>query len=154
MQTPLIWIGLIVLLTTNAYAGEDERVVREKQLIGSWQLQDQSTENSATRWIFAVDGGNLQITQLDGDTIVTKSKCSTNGSTCELKAGGNKGMISMWYNGTKLVQMETHGSVIIKRRFAVLSPGNVMEMEVIRIVPSGNTETFRFRRLQASAQSK
>jgi len=152
MQGLSPWIGIFALLT-GVYASADERVDHEK-LIGSWQLQDSSAEKLAKKWIFKVNGGNLQVTQLDGDKVITKFHCSINGSICQVETGGDKGTISVWHNEAALMQMETKGSVIIKRRFAVLAQGNVMEMEVIPIVPGGKTETFRFHRLLVSAQSK
>jgi hypothetical protein len=144
-------LGFTLLLGFSAIA--DDRADREK-LVGSWQLQDHPGESPATGWTFASSGANLQVTQLDGDKILAKFQCATDGSPREIKTGGKKAMMSMWYNGAKLVQMESKGSDVVKRRFGVLPQTDVMEMEVIPIVPGGKTETFRFQRVQVSAQGK
>jgi hypothetical protein len=152
MRNFLFWTGIIVL-PLLVPANADERVEREK-LFGSWQLQGGPIESPAAVWIFTASGGDLTITQLAGEKVITKFQCATNGSTCKVKTGDDKGTISMWYNGAKLVQMETKGSTIIKRRFAVLAPGNVMEVEFVPIVPDGKPEILRFQRLQVSDQNK
>jgi hypothetical protein len=54
----------------------------------------------------------------------------------------------MWFNGPKLVELETKGKEVVKRRFAVAGEGDTLEIEVIPIEPAGKTETLRFRRLQ------
>jgi hypothetical protein len=152
MRRSSFWTGwMLALLVVSA--GAEEKANHEK-LLGSWQLQGQATENRATEWIFALSGSDLQITQLNGEKVLARFVCATNGSTCKIKTGDDKGTISMWYNGTKLVQMETKGSAILKRRFEVLAPGDVMEVEFAPIVPDGKPEVFHFQRLPASAPIK
>jgi hypothetical protein len=62
-------------------------------------------------------------------------------------------MVSLWFNGPKLVELETRGSEVVKRRFEIISQGDganeVMEMELIPIVPSEKTQTFRYKRVQS-----
>lgn len=152
MRRYLGWIA-ISLLVASTNAGADEGADQER-LVGLWQLQSRSASNTLTDWIFVVNGGTLQVTQLDGGKVIIKFQCSIYGSTCKITTGNSMGTISVWHDQAALVEMETKGSVIIKRRFAVLAQGNVMEMEVIPVVPSGRAETFRFRRLQAAAQGK
>ena len=59
----------------------------------------------------------------------------------------------MWFNGPKLVEMETRGSEIIKRRFQA-EEGDMVEVEVIPIVPSGKTEVVRLHRVSESDSRK
>lgn len=152
MQRLFTWIGLIILAAT-AFAAGDESADRDK-LIGSWQLQDSTAGSPATAWIFSARGDDLEVTQMDGDKVIAKFHCSTQGSSCDIKTDGKKATMSMWYNGAKLVQMESRGSDVVKRRFGVVAPGNAMEMEVIPVVPSGKTEMYHFQRSPTSAQSK
>ena len=63
-------------------------------------------------------------------------------------------MVSMWFNGPRLVELETKGSEVVKRRFMILPKGDVMEMELIPIVPGGKPETFQFKRVELSARQK
>ena len=146
------WMGMFVLLA-GVCAGAEDWTERDK-LLGSWQLEGTSNGSPATEWTFATSGYDLQVTEVDGDKMVAKFKCSISGSNCEIKSSGKKATLSMWYLGAKLVQMETKGSEVVKRRFSVLAPGDIMEMEVIPVVPNGKTETFRFRRMPTSAKSK
>jgi hypothetical protein len=43
---------------------------------------------------------------------------------------------------------------VVKRRFKILPQGDMMEMEVIPIVPSGKTETLQFKRGQLAARQE
>jgi hypothetical protein len=54
----------------------------------------------------------------------------------------------MWFNGDKLVELETKGREVVKRSFAVPQQGDTLEVEVIPIVPEGRTETLHFARAQ------
>jgi hypothetical protein len=134
-------------------ARADDRTDRAK-LIGSWQLQAASASGEGAAWTLASKGNSLEVTQLDGGKTIAKFECSTDGTGCDIKSGGKKAVVSMWFNGPKLVQMETKGSEVVKRRFGIVAPGDVMEMEVIPIVPGGPAETLRFKRAQASDQGK
>jgi hypothetical protein len=50
-----------------------------------------------------------------------------------------------------LVQLETRGSDVVKRRFVVQSQDDLMEVEVMPLVPPGKTEVLRFKRVVAAA---
>ena len=56
----------------------------------------------------------------------------------------------MWFNGPRLVELETHGSEVIKRRFRALEKDGAMEIEVIPISPNGKTETVQLQRISLS----
>jgi hypothetical protein len=147
----LIVVALGLLLGLSARADDS---VDRKKLIGSWQPQIASGGASGNGWMFVSKGNSLEVTQLDGEKKVAKFECSTDGTGCEIRTGGKKATISMWFNGPKLVQMETRGTDVVKRRFGILPPGDVMEMEVIPIVPGGPNETLRFKRVQPSDPGK
>jgi hypothetical protein len=74
--------------------------------------------------------------------------------SCDVKTAGKKATVSLWFNGPRLVEMETKGSDVVKRRFTILPQGDVMEMEVIPIVPSGKTESVQFKRAQLTARQE
>jgi hypothetical protein len=42
--------------------------------------------------------------------------------------------------------METTGTLVVKRRFAVTGIGETMDLETIPVTPSGQTETTHFKR--------
>ncbi len=140
--------GLLVLLlssVSNAGAESD----RDK-LNGSW-VQQGEAENS---WTLNADGDNMHVTQTDGGKKIADFRCDTRGASCDVKISGKKAMVSMWFNGSKLLQMETNGSDVIERSFTILAEGDVMEVEIIPIVPGGKKETLQYKRALLSAQGK
>jgi hypothetical protein len=143
--------ALFLCLSLSLFA--DDVASRDK-LIGSWEAQNAAADSPASAWTIGTKGDYLQVTQLDGDKKVAEFRCKFDGTPCEIKTDGKKATVSMWFNGAKLVQMETKGSNVIKRRFGVLASGNTMEMEVIPVVPSGKTETLQFKRVELSANAK
>ena len=141
-------IGVLFAATASA-----DNVDREK-LAGSWEIQGTAPEsNAVTGWTFKLQGNSFHVTEREGDKAVANFECNTEGTPCEVKTGGKKATISMWFNGPKLVQMETKGSDVVKRRFGILPKGDVLEMELIPIVPSGKSETYQYKRI-ASGDSR
>lgn len=148
-----IHLTVSLLLLSGAGALADDQNDR-KELIGSWVLQSAPENNQASAWTFSAARNTLQVTQLDGSSKVADFSCGTDGVSCEINIGGKKAQVSMWFNGPRLVEMETIGSDVVKRRFRILAQGDVMEMEFIPIVPRGKTETFEFKRAQHTAQQR
>jgi len=144
-------LAAILLLSLGAAALADDHGDRQK-LVGSWELQGSAENSPASSWTFAAADNSIRVTQLEGSNKVADFTCGTAGTSCEVKTAGKKATVSMWFNGPLLVEMETKGSDVVKRRFKILSQGDVMEMEVIPIVPSGKTETFQFKRAQLAAR--
>jgi hypothetical protein len=143
----------ILLFLFGAAAHADDQSDRQK-LIGSWELQGAAENSPASSWTFSTANNSIRVTQLEGGNKVADFACGTGGTSCEVKASGKKATVSMWFNGPLLVEMETKGSDVVKRRFKILPQGDVMEMEVIPIVPSGKTETFQFKRVQLAARQE
>ena len=148
-----IHLTAILLLSLGAEALADDQSDRQK-LLGSWELQGTPENSSASSWTFSPTKNLIRVTQMEGGNKVVEFSCGTEGITCEIKAAGKKATVSMWFNGPRLVEMETKGSDVVKRRFKILSQGDVMEMEVIPIVPGGKTETFQFKRAQLTARKE
>lgn len=148
-----IYVTVILLLSAGALAFADEQGDRQK-LIGSWELQGAAENSPASSWTFSPAKNLIRVTQLEGSNKVAEFSCGTEGKACEIKDSGKKATVSMWFNGPLLVQMETKGSDVVKRRFKILAQGDVMEMEVIPIVPGGKTETFQFKRVQLAARQE
>jgi len=118
-------------------------------LIGSWV---QSGGNNA--WIIDAAADGLHITQIEGSGTVADYKCNLDGNDCDVKIGGHKAAVSMYYNGAILVQIETKGSQIVKRRFSVLPSGASMKVEVIPMAAHVQTEEIQFERGQPTARKK
>ena len=139
-----------ISLLTGVSGFADDGADRDK-LLGSWV---ETGNGAASTWTFAKSGDSFQIKELQGSSTEAGYSCKADGAQCEIKVGGKKATVSMWFNGPKLVQMETQGSSVVKRRFAVLSSGDTMELEIIPLSPGGKTETIQFKRATLSAQGK
>jgi hypothetical protein len=57
----------------------------------------------------------------------------------------------MWFKGAKLVELETTGNQVVKRRFTVTADGDSMELETIPVTATASTETAHFKRAPAGA---
>jgi hypothetical protein len=140
--------ALLVLFGASGIAGDDGD--REK-LLGSWV---EAGNAAASGWTFERKNDSFQIRQLQGNNPIADYACKADGQECEIKTSERKAKISMWFNGPRLVQLETEGSRVVKRRFAILPQGDTMELEIIPIVPGGKAETIQFKRGELSARGK
>jgi hypothetical protein len=140
-------VGLAVVAVSIAAFGQesDDR----QKIIGTWQLQT-ATGSPGETWVFEDKGGKLHVSCTRNSEKFADFECNTTGGDCATKVNGRDAKVSMWFNGAKLVQLETRGSDVIKRHFAVAGEGEAMELEVIPVVPSGKPEVFRFKRVQLS----
>lgn len=140
MKTHVVCAAML-LAGTVAFAQDADRA----KLYGSWQAQDQSGV-----WMIQEQGNGVHLTNSQGDRKIAEFVCDL-GKECEVKDAGKKVKVTMYFNGAKLVIMETRGEEVLKRRFAVAETGDVLEVENIPVVPSGQTETAHFTRLQTTA---
>ena len=120
------------------------------KLFGSWELDMQAADSPVTWTLMKKENGAV-VTNREEDKIVANYECKLDGSTCQNKVGKDKVELSMWFNGPKLVLMETKGDRILKRRFHALAQGDVLELEIIPLVPDGQLKTLHFKRVELSA---
>ena len=146
-----LWICAPLLLFTRA-SGVAQDSGERLRLVGAWVSEDVAANSSV--WTIESKSDGYQISEIRGGNTISAYVCKPDGHDCEIKTSGKKATLSMWFNGPKLVQMETQGSSVVKRRFSVLPREDVMEVEVIPIVPDGKAETLRFKRVELSAHSK
>ncbi len=143
MTVPIVALSTL-LLAGAAFA--DDYAGRAK-LFGKW-LQNDGNGDARSTWILAeAPAEAIHITSSSGAQTLAEFECNTVGKECEVKDAGRKSKISMWFNGSKLVEMETRGSQVLKRRFNVTGDGNTMDMETIPIFPAGKVETTHFKRV-------
>jgi hypothetical protein len=117
-------------------------------LAGNWAADSAGGNDSTESWTITEDREQMNINHSrSGDESVVE--CNTVGRECQLKDSGREIRISMWFNGPKLVQMETRGSDVVKRRFRATEGGQTLEVETIPIVPTGKAEITRFKRIQS-----
>ena len=141
----LLIIGLVAL-TAAAIAFADDAIDRSK-LIGAWQLQTSPDKASGTVWTFEEKGDSMHVVVSENNGKVADFECNVEGRECEIKESGKQAKISMWYSGPKLVELETRGSDTVKRRFGIKDTGDMMEIEIIPVVPAGKTEVLTLKRV-------
>ncbi|HLW77349.1 MAG TPA: hypothetical protein VKS01_10195 [Bryobacteraceae bacterium] len=133
---------LAALLASVAWAADGDRA----KIPGKWQSQSDSN-----RVLTVEDNGDvIHITRSEGDQKVTEFECAI-GQECQVKDAGKKVKVSMYYNGPKLIELETRGDEVVKRRFTA-GDADTMQLEVIPI--SGDSikaETVTFKRVSAQA---
>jgi hypothetical protein len=99
-------------------------------------------------------GAALHITQSLGDQKVSEFVCEPKGADCEGIVEGKKANATMYYDGAALVQFETKGSDVTRRRFAVAGPADIMEIEVTPIVGGDKAETLHLKRIKPSSEAR
>ena len=135
------------LLLAGAAVADDD--ASRAKLIGSWQSLD-----STQVWSFQQKGGPdevIHVTNIAGPKTTMEFDCDSFGHDCTIKINGHTAKVSLYYNGPKLIQMETRGSTILKRVFLVTGEGDTMDMVQDTIAPNPKTETVHFKRVAATA---
>ena len=123
------------------------------KLLGSWQRQDDSGKD-ATVWVLDVKGMALHVSESLGNHKFSEFECVPKGAECEGTDAGNKAAVTMYYDGPALVQLETKGSDVTRRRFAVPGQPDMMDLEVRPIVGAGKAGTLHLKRTKISAESR
>jgi hypothetical protein len=141
-------IALTALLLCVPVLADD--VSDRAKLLGSWQAQDVSGKE-ATVWVLEMKGTALHISESLGDRKISEFECIPKGVECEGTVAGNKATVSMYYDGPALVQLETKGSDVTRRRFTVTGQPDMMDLEVRPIVGAGKAETLHLKRINISA---
>ena len=141
---------LCVLLVIGPIALADDASDRAK-LNGTWQAQD---GKSGATWTLEKKDNTIHIIQSENGQKVLEFDCDTNGKECEVTDNGHKAKVSMYYNGPKLVALESRGTEIVRRRFTVAAEKDTLEVELIPVAPAGKAETSQFRRAEVAAAGR
>lgn len=128
----------------QAYAADDQN---HAKLAGTWQVEQGSAVEGGSTWTFQEKSDAIHITTAQGATKLADFDCNTEGRDCTVLESGKKVKVSMWFAGPMLVELETRGSDVVKRRFGISGQGDTLEMEVIPVVPQGKTEQVTLRRV-------
>lgn len=144
-------IALTALLLCVPVLADD--VSDRTKLLGSWQAQDVSGKD-ATVWVLEMKGTALHISESLGNIKISEFECVPKGVDCEGTVGGIKATVSMYYDGSALVQLETKGSDVTRRRFSVPGEPDMMDLEVRPIVGAGKAETLHLKRIKISAGTR
>ena len=133
--------ALSFAMTGFAADNPDDR----SKLVGTWQLEDSSMKEAGV-WTIEEKNDKLRIKHATGDQKADEFECNTMGRECKAEEAGKPVTISMWYSGPKLVELETRGSNVIKRRFSP-KDADTLELEVIPVVPEGKSQVVSLRRV-------
>jgi hypothetical protein len=134
---------VIVCAAAASISWADDFADREK-LAGSWESPD------GARWVLDSKADAIHVTEFDHDRKVSEFECNTVGKECPVKDAGKGAKVTMYFNGPRLIVMETRGSEVRKLRFH--ATGDQMEFEVIPIVPQGKAETAKLSRAVVAQQ--
>jgi hypothetical protein len=135
---------LVAVAAISAFADErDDRA----NLIGKWQESSAASKDAGTAWALTGTPSELHVTQWRDGQKVADYSCNAMGKECKVKDSGENAVVSFWYNGASLVQMETQGKDVTKRRFQPSGTGT-MQVETIPIVPEGKTEVVKFKKVE------
>ena len=143
MRIPIIALSTLLLV---GIAAADDEASRAK-LMGKWQQSDGEADARSTWALEEITADSIRVTNSSGAQTVTEFECNTVGKECAVKDAGRKSKVSMWFNGPKLVEMETKGAQVVKRLFSIAGDGDAMELETIPIAPAGKVETSHFKRV-------
>jgi hypothetical protein len=134
------------LLAASPVLADDD--ASRAKLMGSWQLADGGKD--AAVWTLQEKGEIIHVAHSLGGRPMTEFDCDSFGHDCAIKDGGHTAKVSLWYSGPKLVEMETKGSFVWKRTFAISGDGETMDIELTQIAPAPKSETLHFKRLPAA----
>jgi hypothetical protein len=141
MRVSIITLSAL-LLAGSALADDDSSRAR---LMGSWQSA--GTGDTKATWALEGSSGSIHVTSSNGTQTVADFECNTVGKECPVKDAGRKSKVSMYFNGPKLVELETRGTQVVKRLFSISGDGDTMDLETIPIAPEGKAETTHFKRI-------
>jgi hypothetical protein len=145
-------IAVVSMLLVAGFAPDDDHAMRDK-LIGKWQQSDGS-DTTKPVWTLQNNGDSMHISNSNGTRTVGEFDCNTVGKECEIDWSGHRSKVSMWFNGAKLIELETTGNQVIKRRFGVTGEGDSMVLETIPIAPDGSSTVAHFKRVSADVSKK
>lgn len=143
----IVIMGALVLASAALADDYEQR----SKLMGSWQVEAADAKD-ASSWTLQSSPDGMHIAGSEGGKTVVEVDCKM-GQECDIKDAGHRAKLTMYFNGGKLVQNETIGSRVIRRRFTVLDDGT-MQVELIPLEPEGKTETVVFKRVPDEAAKK
>lgn len=153
MKQRILWVAMCAaasVAVTGSLASAQDDAERAK-LNGAWQAQ----EGGATQavWTIQSTGNGMSVVSSQGDKKIVEFVCDL-AKNCDAKDAGKKVKVMLYFNGPKLVVMETKGDEIVKRRFGFGQTADVMELEIMPVNPAGPTQTVHFTRQQTASTSK
>jgi hypothetical protein len=140
-----VWVAM---MGPTAFA-QDE--ADRAKLNGAWQAQEGGAAPAV--WTIQETASGMKVIRSQGSKPVIEFVCDF-GKECEAKDAGKKVKVTLYFNGAKLVVMETRGDLVVKRRFGFGDAADIMELEMIPVAPAGPAQTSRFTRVQSASTAK
>jgi hypothetical protein len=117
---------------------------KRPDLNGVWRLEPERSEihshvPSQLTWQIEQSESAIHLIQRLGDKN-DDVRCGTDGKDCKINDEGHPAVISFYYNGPVLVELESQGAnrdTITKKRFSVSADGSQLTVDVIHVVPAG-----------------
>ena len=137
------WLTLSLtaaLMPLAAYGAE------KPNLSGSWHCNaSKSTIHPAKlsdlTWIIDQKDAALHFSEVarnsDGKEVKTDFDCTTDGRECSTRLDGQPAIVSFYFNGATLVEMDYKGhnrENIVKKRLQLADDGKSIDVELIRVV--------------------
>jgi hypothetical protein len=138
---------LLLPVLFNIPAAADDRADRDK-LAGTWQAASGET------WTIEPQADSLHVVYSRENQKLADFNCNTLGRDCDVKIEGHSAKVSFYYNGSALVELETRGNDVVKRRFAVKQAGDEMQLDVTPITGSGKAEAIDLKRAKVETSSR
>ncbi len=144
MRSGFVILPAFVLMFT-AIGFADDQTDRQK-LNGTWQ----SDGGAQSTWTLTSSGDGIHMVSASQGQPVDDFNCNTSGKECSVKHAGHSSKVSMWFNGSKLVELETTGSQTLRRRFNVTGNGDTLEVETTNVTAGGAPDVTHFKRAPVS----
>ncbi len=115
-------------------------------LNGVWRLEPSKCEihshvPTQLTWQIEQSDGTIHLIQRLGDNKnAGEWRCGTDGKDCKVKDEGRAAVVSYYYNGPVLVELESEGAnrdTITKKRISVSKDGSLITVDVIHVLPQG-----------------
>jgi hypothetical protein len=107
----------------------------DPDLSGTWV----DSGNSAQKITINEKGNTIKVREMDGDRVAADYTCNLSGQPCNIKEDGRSVQVSLYYNGSKLVEFKQRGNEVEKRRFSLGNDGTTMLVETIPLSSTGKT---------------
>jgi len=136
---------LIVVILSGMTAVAWGAALDRSDLSGTWQLdpalsQLHSRVPAQLSWEIEQSGNTIHLVQHTPERKnADEIRCSTDGHDCKAKDEGRSVVVSFYYNGAALVELETEGQNrdVTKKRMQVSEDGNKLTVDIVHIVPTG-----------------
>jgi hypothetical protein len=137
--------GISFICVLPLFAALADAQQNKPNLSGKWQLNSSKSElhtgkSSGINLIIEQSGASIHVVRTtntsDGKQAVMDFHCTTNGKDCDTK--GTK--VSLWYDGTSLVEMDITAEVIIKNNMTLAPDGKSISITVTYISPEADAD--------------